>query len=554
MLIAPTLAVSVICASTAAQPPTTPSPLHPIGNGPVMPLAFDAAAYHAIDGLDTLTITGFPLPTGERVDLLLHKLDVLAPGARLVVGDPHGDLPMAAPDVTLLSGAVPGHDGSTVFLSLSPLGSNGVIELDGRTLVLSSGRHGAGLQPVIYDIRALPEGALQWRETPIGASDVLTPAQPAPRAPGGGTAAVLPCRLAQIAFDSDWEYTKNLFDGDAEASAAYILTLAGAVSEIYARDLNTRLQIPYLRVWASNTDPYTEQDNINWRIIEFRDHWMDTKGNIDRTLAHCLTGMNDGPFGGGVAWSYGGLCDYSKGYAVSDVAGYFPYPLEHKHQDNWDPFVVAHEIGHNFAALHTHDMDPPIDRCYPEPPDCSEAGTIMSYCYICPGHMTNIDLVLHKRTIDENILPYLATVCDLTVQEASIIEQPEDASVCEGAGVALSVVADGDLLTYQWRHDGEPIPGADDTSYTIEDASPEDAGEYDVIVSNVCGDVASQPATVAIGACEADLTGDCTLDLFDFLEFVNLFNSADPKADCDTSGALDLFDFLCYTNEFNAGC
>lgn len=57
--------------------------------------------------------------------------------------------------------------------------------------------------------------------------------------------------------------------------------------------------------------------------------------------------------------------------------------------------------------------------------------------------------------------------------------------------------------------------------------------------------------------CEPDLNGDGTLDLFDFLAFVNLFNSKDPRADCTPIGCepqLDLFDFLCFVNKFNAGC
>jgi hypothetical protein len=54
--------------------------------------------------------------------------------------------------------------------------------------------------------------------------------------------------------------------------------------------------------------------------------------------------------------------------------------------------------------------------------------------------------------------------------------------------------------------------------------------------------------------CHPDLAGDGTLDLFDFLLFVNLFNNSDAAADCDGSGALDLFDFLCFTNAFNARC
>jgi hypothetical protein len=54
--------------------------------------------------------------------------------------------------------------------------------------------------------------------------------------------------------------------------------------------------------------------------------------------------------------------------------------------------------------------------------------------------------------------------------------------------------------------------------------------------------------------CAADLNGDGTLDLFDFLTFVNLFNANDPRADCVGNCKFDLFDFLCFVNAFNAGC
>ena len=44
------------------------------------------------------------------------------------------------------------------------------------------------------------------------------------------------------------------------------------------------------------------------------------------------------------------------------------------------------------------------------------------------------------------------------------------------------------------------------------------------------------------------------LDLFDYLTFLNLFNAADPKADCTGDGLHDLSDFVCYTDAFKAGC
>jgi hypothetical protein len=55
-------------------------------------------------------------------------------------------------------------------------------------------------------------------------------------------------------------------------------------------------------------------------------------------------------------------------------------------------------------------------------------------------------------------------------------------------------------------------------------------------------------------ACYPDCDGSGSLDLFDFLCFVNEFNNGNPYADCDGSGSLDLFDFLCFVNEFNNGC
>jgi hypothetical protein len=57
-----------------------------------------------------------------------------------------------------------------------------------------------------------------------------------------------------------------------------------------------------------------------------------------------------------------------------------------------------------------------------------------------------------------------------------------------------------------------------------------------------------------VSGCYADFTGDSTLDLFDFLAYVNAFNSGEDRADCSGEGALDLFDFLCFVNAFNEGC
>lgn len=62
------------------------------------------------------------------------------------------------------------------------------------------------------------------------------------------------------------------------------------------------------------------------------------------------------------------------------------------------------------------------------------------------------------------------------------------------------------------------------------------------------------PGFIVLDQCYPDFVEDGSLDLFDFLGYVNAFNSGDMIADCDQNGVLDLFDFLCFVNAFNAGC
>ncbi|MFI4883238.1 MAG: GC-type dockerin domain-anchored protein [Phycisphaerales bacterium JB064] len=54
--------------------------------------------------------------------------------------------------------------------------------------------------------------------------------------------------------------------------------------------------------------------------------------------------------------------------------------------------------------------------------------------------------------------------------------------------------------------------------------------------------------------CRADLDGDGSLTIFDFLTFQNLFDAGDLTADFDGDGSLTIFDFLTFQNEFDAGC
>lgn len=93
-----------------------------------------------------------------------------------------------------------------------------------------------------------------------------------------------------------------------------------------------------------------------------------------------------------------------------------------------------------------------------------------------------------------------SSAATLTVADGvpTITEHPNDQSACEGYAVTLTVVAAGTGLEYQWRKDGVDLPNATDAAYVIHLADPNDAGSYDVVVSNVCGSATSDAALLDV--------------------------------------------------------
>lgn len=106
------------------------------------------------------------------------------------------------------------------------------------------------------------------------------------------------------------------------------------------------------------------------------------------------------------------------------------------------------------------------------------------------------------------------TVTAATVAPA-IATQPANQTVTEGRSVGFSVVATGSPLpTYQWRKDGNAIPGATGRAYIIPAANTGHSGGYAVSVSNSAGTVTSNTAllTVTASSVATDTDGDGVAD------------------------------------------
>ena len=81
----------------------------------------------------------------------------------------------------------------------------------------------------------------------------------------------------------------------------------------------------------------------------------------------------------------------------------------------------------------------------------------------------------------------------------AITTQPASQTKCSGQSVTFTVAASGSApLSYQWKKNGSNISGATSSSYTISTVTSGDAGNYTCYVSNACGNVTSNAATLTV--------------------------------------------------------
>ena len=87
----------------------------------------------------------------------------------------------------------------------------------------------------------------------------------------------------------------------------------------------------------------------------------------------------------------------------------------------------------------------------------------------------------------------------LDTNPPSITAQPISQTLLEGGTISLSVGASGmPPLAYQWQTNGVDVSGATNQTFTILNASTNDAGSYRVLITNLMGSITSAVATVTI--------------------------------------------------------
>lgn len=431
-------------------------------------------------------IPSFPLPDGGMVDLELRPLRApFAPGAEIMIDDQlwQEGITEVLAGWSAWTGKVAGDPDSYVFLSFSPHGSRGWVRSQDETYLLGTeadpvqGWEAARLRVWSYSrlqqvspmsmsefgCRIVPPPVREpgWTGGELRRDRMESPsAGEGGQDPASDTDAARACRLG---FETDEDFYDEF--GDPAAATTYVTQLVAAVGHRYQERVQTRMELIYLQLYDMSSDPWvapdsggTAQDLLN----EFADYWGTSwpgaAANAD--LGHMLcNGMN----AGGIAYysQNGTLCSRTGGFGVSTgITTGADWGRLNFDGNNalgfWDFVVVAHEIGHNFGSVHTHDYCPPFDECSTAfgtcqtQRNCSGKGTILSYCHTCTGGLNKIRpdfepylATVMRRVVDDSCLP----IIELDPGDALTFTVRYDPKVSGASEVEMS-----------WKHDASNLP------------------------------------------------------------------------------------------------
>ncbi len=103
----------------------------------------------------------------------------------------------------------------------------------------------------------------------------------------------------------------------------------------------------------------------------------------------------------------------------------------------------------------------------------------------------------HMGVVRSFSISYL--VSNIVATPPTIVVQPAGQTVPQGANATFTVQATGSSpLTYQWRRNGSPMPGASQSNYVLSSAQPVDMGAYSVLITNSAGAATSSDAMLAL--------------------------------------------------------
>lgn len=148
-------------------------------------------------------------------------------------------------------------------------------------------------------------------------------------------------QLCEIAVDADYEFYQR--NGNSVAATLNDMErVLNSVGVIYERDCDVAFQVTAAVVRTNVADPYTSSD-AQTLLNQFAFQWNSNFNGVRRDVAHLFTGRVMQTNTIGIAYT-GAICSSMVGYGLSESR--FSNFLINR------TGLTAHEIGHNFNALH----------------------------------------------------------------------------------------------------------------------------------------------------------------------------------------------------------
>lgn len=269
----------------------------------------------------------------------------------------------------------------------------------------------------------------------------------------------------QVLFESTTSFFRGPGRNDATKATEFIIALANAVNVVYRLELNLNIIIPQIRVaTVEEPDPYTNDGADTPALLrEVSNRWAKIP-TIRRDIVHCLDAQGNasngsGGYVAGIANGIGDLCNgsISNSYSVSGISRFVNLPAT---AYNNDVVTIAHELGHNMGAAHTHNCafwSPALDSCLTTSNEyagrisysmetCNQGapipvpGSIMSYC-----HLTN-----STGGVAYTFLPRVYTFLRNTLEGKNCITEAQQPQIKMIAPLGDKAYSTGDILPIIW--------------------------------------------------------------------------------------------------------
>jgi predicted outer membrane repeat protein len=166
--------------------------------------------------------------------------------------------------------------------------------------------------------------------------------------------------------------------------------------------------------------------------------------------------------------------------------------------------------GHNLSSDATCNLTAATDKPGMDPllgPLAVNGGATRTHALLAGSPAINAGDATGLEALDQRGMPRVqfaaVDIGALEVPEPAISQQPVAQEFVVGAEFTLRITATNPNssipLTFQWRKDGAPIADATTETWTRRDATADDAGMYDVVVTNEGGSLTSAAVAVMVG-------------------------------------------------------